>query len=379
MENFTFYNPTKLHFGRNVVGDLGKEITTFGKNILLLYGGGSVKKNGSYDDVMNQIKSVNARAFEYKGIKSNPIHTDIDNAAELGRMNNVDLIMAVGGGSVIDSAKAIAVTIPVNHSCWDFYEGKKTPEKAVPLIDILTLAATGTETNMFSVIQNDDKKFKTAIATPLIYPKHAYLDPQYTVSVPANYTAYGIVDLIAHCLELYFGKGDSTLSDKFIFSIIREAMEFGPALMNDLSDYDLRAKILLASTMALNGITFIGKESGDWGVHSIGHNLSVMYDIAHGASLSIVYPAWLKFHEVRLKDRIENLGRNLFQVNSAHATIDKLESFFTELTSPVRLSEYGTAPVNRDEVIDLLITNKAAGNYYSFNNEDYQQLVDLFF
>ena len=158
---------------------------------------------------MAQLNSINAEVFEYGGIKSNPVVEDVDAASRLGRNSNVDVVLAVGGGSVIDSAKIISITIPVSHSAWDFYSGLKRPEKAVPLIAVLTLAATGTEMNPFAVLQNHKSKQKLGWGNPLCFPKHSFLDPGFTVSVPKNYTAYGIADLIAHCLEAYFGKSDA--------------------------------------------------------------------------------------------------------------------------------------------------------------------------
>lgn len=377
MENFKYYSPTQLVFGKNVISELGKAVSRFGKRVLLVYGGGSVKRNGSYDDIKAQLNIKGAEVFEYSGIKPNPIYEDVDAAAKIGRKNKVDLILALGGGSVIDSAKAIAVTIPVNHSSWKFYDGSAVPKEAIPLIDILTLAATGTETNMFSVIQNDKLQIKTSLVHPLTYPKYAFLDPQYTQTVPANYTAYGIVDLIAHCFEVYFGKGDSTLSDKFIFSIVKEAVDFGPALMNDLTNYELRAKILLASTMALNGITMIGKERGDWGTHSIGHLLSLLFDMPHGASLSVVYPAWMKYHKNNAEERIALLGKNVFGVDTAEETIKAFEDFFKEIGSPIRLSDHDIGEDKHEDIFNLMKANKAGGFVYGFDEKGYRKMVEL--
>ncbi len=379
MENFTLELPTKLHFGKDVVNDLAEAIDEYGKKVLLVYGKGSIKRNGAYDDVVNQLKKINASVTEYYGIKSNPVFEDADKAAEAGRKNNVDIILAVGGGSVIDTAKAIAVTIPVNHSSWDFYKKKETPKKAIPLIDVLTLAATGTETNMFSVMQNDKTKSKISIITPLIFPQHAFLDPKYTISVPANYTAYGIVDLMAHSLEIFFGKTESSLSDRFAISILQEATEYGPKLMNNLNSYELRARIMLASTMALNGITTIGKGKGDWGAHAIGHVLSVLYDIPHGASLSITYPAWMKFHSDKAASRIIKLGQHLFNTNDIGETIEQFEKFFKSLGSPVKLEEMNITSNKKEEIINCLIKNRSKGFYYDFTGKDYKELIGMMF
>ena len=302
----------------------------------------------------------------------------MDAAAALGRKNQVDVVLAVGGGSVIDSAKIISITIPVDHSGWDFMKGKAKPETAIPLITVLTLAATGTEMNRFAVVQNNKTKEKLGYGDPLTYPKESFLDPAYTISVPANYTSYGITDLIAHSLEAYFGEGEASLSDRFVYAIIHEALENGPLLMKDPANYVLREKIMYAATNALNNLTFYGRKSGDWGVHSIGHVLSVLYDVPHGASLSIVYPAWLKLHLDRIPDRIAALGKNLFGTKTAEATINEMESFFRSIGSPVRLSEIRINTAERgEEIFQTLRFNKSGGNHHKLDDEDYRELIRL--
>ncbi|MFH0864609.1 MAG: iron-containing alcohol dehydrogenase [Bacteroidota bacterium] len=379
MENFILYNPTKLHFGQNVLNDLAKTLGKYGNKVLLIYGKNSIKENGIYAKVMSELKSMNAELCEYSGIKSNPVVEDVDFAARLGRNYNVDVVLAVGGGSVIDSAKIISITIPVSHSAWDFYSGLKKPSKAVPLLAVLTLAATGTEMNPYAVLQNHKTKQKLGWGNPLCYPKHSFLDPQFTFSVPKNYTAYGIADLIAHCFEAYFGKGDASLSDKIVFSVIHEAMEYGPALLKDLKNYELREKILYASTLALNGITLAGRNGGDWGVHDIGHVLSLLYDIPHGASLSIVYPAWLKIMKNRIPNRIYELGKALFNTENARETIIKTEEFFRHIECPVRLEEIGIGKENQQHMLDVMMMNKVTGMHHKLSNEDLAEILTLMF
>lgn len=378
MERFIMYNPVKLHFGRGVVDSLGNTISKYGIKVLLVYGGGSIKKNGIYDRVMQQLTKARVEVFEYSGIRPNPIIEDVDAASVLGREKQVEVILAVGGGSVIDSAKIISITIPVEHSGWDFIKDKATPKVAVPLISVLTLAATGTEMNRFAVVQNNLTKEKRGYGNLLTYPKESFLDPAYTLTVPADYTAYGITDLIAHCLESYFGEGESTLSDRFVYAIIREALDYGPKLMDDLQNYGLREKIMYAATNALNNLTAYGRKSGDWGVHSIGHVLSVLYDIPHGASLSIVYPAWLKLLKGKIPERIAELGENIFQTQSADGTIRELESFFMNIHSPVRLRELNiNAGAKGEEILRTLIHNKAGGNFHKLYEKDYLKLIRL--
>lgn len=378
MENFIAYNPTKLHFGKDVMDELGSVLKKFGTRILLVYGGGSIKKNGIYEKAIDQLKSINAEVFEYSGIKPNPIIEDVDAAAELGRKNRVDVILAVGGGSVIDSAKIISITIPVNHTGWDFYSGNAKPTKAIPLISVLTLAATGTEMNPFAVIQNKATQQKLGYGHDLIYNMHSFLDPQNTYTVPRDYTAYGIADIVAHCHEAYFGQGDASLSDRLVFSIIKEAIDYGKNLLDNLDNYDLRSNIMYAATMALNQSTMPGRVSGDWGVHSIGHILSLLYDTPHGASLTIVIPAWLKFHKDKIADRIVFLGKNLFGVNTADETIDAFESYFKSIDCPIRLSEIATGNESKEEILKVMNLNNVSGVNHKLNNEDHATILDLF-
>lgn len=379
MENFILYNPTKLHFGNNIINDLGKTISKYGNKVLLVYGKNSIKENGIYNQVKAQLNSINAEVYEYGGIKSNPVVEDVDAASRLGRNSNVDVVLAVGGGSVIDSAKIMALTIPVSHSAWDFYSGLKRPAKAVPIIVVLTLAASGSEMNSFAVLQNHKTKQKLGWGNPLCFPRHSFLDPSYTFSVPKNYTAYGIADLIAHCLEAYFGKGDASLSDRLVISIIKEAIDNGPPLLNDLKNYELREKILYASTLALNGITLAGRQSGDWAVHDIGHVLSLLYDLPHGASLTIAYPAWLKHMKNIIPERIASLGKDLFDVNTAEGTIMKLEDFFRKLECPVRLGDVGIIPEKKQQILDTLILNKVSGGNHKLSTDDLSDILQMMF
>ncbi|MBU1014196.1 MAG: iron-containing alcohol dehydrogenase [Bacteroidetes bacterium] len=378
MENFIMYNPTKLHFGKGVMNGLGNAVAEYGKRVLLVYGSGSIKKNGIYDKAIQQLKSINAEIFEYRGIRPNPIIEDVDAAAELGRKNKVDVILAVGGGSVIDSAKIISITIPVNHSGWDFYSGKAKPKSSIPLVSVLTLAATGTEMNPFAVVQNKATQQKLGYGSDHTYNRHSFLDPENTFSVSRDYTAFGIADLIAHSLEAYFGAGDATLSDKLVFAIINEARENGELLLNDLESYDLRAKIMYAATMALNQTTMYGRVSGDWGVHSIGHILSLLYDVAHGASLSIVIPAWMKFHKEKVSDRIAFLGQNVFGVKTADETIDAFEAYFKSIECPIRLSDIATGKESKAEILEVMNLNKVGGANHKLTNDDHAKILDLF-
>ncbi len=370
MENFTAHVPTAVHFGRGCVRELGDAALQLGKKALLMYGKGSVLRNRSYDHVKEQLDAAGIGIIEYSGIKSNPLSIDVDAAAHAGISNKVDFIVAVGGGSVIDSAKITAICIARKVKAWDVMKMKVENVTAIPLIAVLTLAATGTEMNPVAVLQNPETREKLGYRHPSVFPAHSFLDPSFTLSVPLNYTAYGIADLVAHCLEAWFGDGDASLSDRFIEAIIKEAMEYGPLLLKDPGNYDLRAKIMWAATNALNGITGYGRVNGDWGVHALGHVLSFLYDTPHGASLTVIYPAWLKKMKERIPERIADLGSRLFGAGDVDSSIEGLENFFRSLETPVRLAEAGISQGNYDEILELMNHNGCSGSAQKLDDAD---------
>lgn len=379
MQNFTAFIPTRLHFGHNVVSEIGNHASQIGNHALLVYGCGSTFRNGSYSDTVEKLKRCNVKVTEYGGIKPNPIVDDITKAAKLGRENGIDMVVAIGGGSVLDSAKVTAICVADDCDPWEVMTRKHQPQAAVPILAVLTLAATGTEMNPAAVIQNPHIKQKLGFRHELMYPTHSYLDPGYTLSVPRNYTAYGVVDLIAHCLEAWFGEGVASLSDRFTTAIIQEAIEYGPALMNDMRNLDLRSKIMWAATNALNNMTIYGRSSPDWGVHILAHSLSILYNTAHGATLSIIYPAWMKAMRDRAGDRIAQLSQNLFGTSSVDATIDFLEDFFVNLGSPIRCQDVGINLSCKQEILNLMNKNEAGGLNYKLSEAEREGILDYAF
>ncbi len=379
MKNFKIYNPVKLHFGKGVLTELPDAINEYGKNILLMYGKGSVIKNGYYKQLTDLLKKHNYTVSEYSGIKSNPVVEDVANAVEKGIAGKVDVIIALGGGSVIDSAKLAGVCIPDNLVPWDVVKSKVIPKKSIPVIAVLTLAATGTEMNPFAVIQNHKTEEKIGFGYPIMYPKHSFLDPEFTYTVSEEYTAYGISDIIAHCFENFFGKGDSPLADKFAGAIITETMRCAQTVFDEPDNYEARSNILLQSTCALNGITQYGKSGGDWGVHSIGHVLSLLYDMPHGASLSVVYPAWFKLFKNRIPERLSFLSQMIFNHSDAEQFIEDMKSFYLSLNCPVSLKSEGFAASEKEIIYFMLVQNKASGNHYKLSEDDLKQIVEFMF
>jgi hypothetical protein len=379
MERFTVYNPTRLHFGAGVIDNLGKRAARYGKKILLLYGKGSVVKFGYYDQVIKQLEAAGISIVEYSGIKPNPIIEDVRNATELGKKEGVEAVVALGGGSVIDSAKIIALAIASGYDGWDIMNHNEKPTSSLPLLCVLTLAATGTEMNGAAVVQDHKTGKKIGYVSELAFPVESYLDPTFTVSVPKNYTAYGIVDLIAHALEAYFGAGEPPVIDQITFAIIKDAMHWGPKLLNNLDNVELRANIMLDATLALNGLTRYGKKNGDWAVHGLGHEISLLFDTAHGATLSIAYIAWLRLQKERIPERIIKLGKNVFGVDTVDDTINSLKTFFSSIQSPVKLSEAGIDFEQRQKIIDQMHKNEVSGMHHKLSTEDRERIVDYMF
>ncbi len=384
MENFQYYNPTKILFGKDVVDQLCNEAELYGNKALIIIGQGSVKRNGLYARVLSLLNICGMHHVTYEGIKSNPIIQDAEEATKLAKAENVDMIIAIGGGSVIDTAKAVSMGFFVDHPVWDFYLQKSArPTQALPLINILTLAATGTEMNSATVLQDDASGMKKGYSAPCLFPKVSFLDPSYTLSVPLNYTAYGIADLISHSLEQFFGKGDSPLSDLYTASVIKLAIEYGEKLMNEPNNFEYRSQIMWLATNALNGTLKAGKNSGDWGVHGLEHTLSVLYDIPHGAGLSIVYPAWLKFHQPKINNKLAFLAKEAFGVaekdedKAAGIFIEELEKFFKTLNTPTRLQEAEILKSDVKKIIDNFKLNKVSGSVYSLDEKSYDGILDL--
>ncbi len=376
MKNFVAYNPVQLHFGKNVTDRLGAVASEYGNKVLLVYGRNSAKKYGYYQRITGDLAKANLEITEFSGIRPNPLASDVDRAVALAREKGIEVIVALGGGSVIDSAKIMSVCIPENLKAWDVMTGMAKPTKNIPLITVLTLAATGTEMNDAAVLQDFDAGAKRGLKNPLNFPKHSFLDPSFTATVSRDYTAYGIADLIAHSLEAFFGDSEVSLVDSFVADIIKDAMHWAPLVLDAPDNYEYRANIMLDATFALNGVTLYGRTMGDWGVHAIGHVLSLLYDIPHGATLSIAYPAWLKFMKKRIPERISKLGELLFGTSSPDVTIDELIKFFVFIKSPVNLTDVNIDNSKKAEILNQLIKNRASGMVHFLKKEDLEQIVN---
>ena len=377
MENFTVYNPVKLHFGRNATDNLGKIAKEYGSKALLIYGKSSAKKYNYLEKIKSKLNESKVEIVEYSGIKSNPIVDNARKAIELAQKENISLIVAVGGGSVIDTAKVVSACIPDKIDPWDLMKGIENAKNSIPLLAVLTLAATGTEMNPFAVLQNHETNEKIGFGSELMFPRHSFLNPEFTYSVSANYTSYGIADIIAHSFETYFGYGKSPLSERFAANIVVETLKFGPLVLSEPKNYDYRANIMWQATCALNGTTSHGKAGGDWGVHDMGHILSLLYDVPHGASLSIIYPAWLEIFKNKIPKEISKLGDLIFGTKDIDMFIEKLRIFFVSINCPISLKDFGINDDKKPEILERFIKNKVSGFNYKLNVEDYNKILSL--
>ena len=380
MENFTVYNPTKLHFGVGVISNIHQSLKKYGKKALIIYGKGSVKKYGYLDALKKQLNLSKTEYVEYGGIKPNPVIDDVRKAVEVAKNEKIDFIIAIGGGSVIDSAKMINLSYANNIDAWDIMTYREIPKKRVPLITVLTIAATGSEMNGAAVLQNPKTMQKIGYASELNYPDESFLDPSLTLTVPKDQTINGIVDLIAHSLEAFFAYGDAPLSDRFIAQVIIEAMDFAEPLLNNLKNITLRERMMWTATVALNGTLYAGKaSSGDWGVHALGHTISMLYDTPHGQTLSIMYPAWLKHFKAKIPERIAKLGKLITANKNTNEdqTIEIIENFFKKIGAPTRLQDINLTENHKKQILELLIKNKVSGMNFSLDEKDYEKILNF--
>ena len=378
MENFSYYNPTKLIFGKGQLEQLRKELKEYGKNVLLVYGGGSIKKNGLYDEVTRVLKEEGADMHELSGVEPNPRLATVKKGIELCARHEIDFLLAVGGGSVIDCTKAIAAGAKYDGDPWDIFSKKTTAKDALPFGTILTLAATGSEMNPDSVITNWETNEKYVWGSDVTHPKFSILDPENTFTVPENQTVYGMVDMMSHVFEQYFHHVSNTpYQDRMCESLLRTVIETAPKLINDLENYELRETILYTGTIALNGMLSMGAR-GDWATHNIEHAVSAVYDIPHAGGLAILFPNWMRHTLSENPARMKQLAVRVFDVEEAGKTdeeialegIDKLSAFWTSLGAPNRLADYDINDEQLDTIADKAMANGTFGQFKSLNKED---------
>lgn len=397
MQDFIYYAPTKVAFGRDSLSHLGGMLQSQGcKKVLLHYGGTSAEKSGLLDKVRAILKEQNIAFVELGGVVPNPRISKVYEGIALAKKEGVDFLLAVGGGSVIDSTKAISYGLANSFDVWELYEGKRRAEGAMPIGVVLTLSAAGSEMSNSSVISDDEKGLKRGYGDNLCRPKFAIMNPEYTMSLPAYQTACGTVDIMMHTMERYFIQGETMeLTDGLAESLIKTVMEAGRNLLKHPNDYDARANIMWASSLSHNGLTGCGGGNGDWATHRLEHELSAMFDVAHGAGLASLWGSWARYVLDGALGRFKKFAVNVMGVcpsctksgeqKSDRAIalegIEKAEAFFKELGMPTKISDFGielTEEQLRQLAKNCSITaNDALGNVKVLKEADMYEIFKM--
>ncbi|QBP40276.1 iron-containing alcohol dehydrogenase [Paenisporosarcina antarctica] len=382
MNIFLQHNPTKLYFGKGQISQLSGEIGQ--KKVLVVYGGGSIKQNGVYEDVMTELEKAGATIYELPGVEQNPRLTTVHKGVEICKFEAIDILLAVGGGSVIDCTKAIAVGAKYDGDVWDLITQKTPIESALPIGTVLTLGATGSEMNPISVISNWKTKDKIGWGSSHVFPRFSILDPTYTYSVSRKQTTYAIVDSMSHALEHYFHRTKNTpMIDGFIESLLRTAIGTGPKLLEDLTSYDHRETMMYISTTAFNETLSNGTDGGDWATHRIEHAISAVYDIPHGGGLAILFPNWLEHVLEEDPSRAKMLAMNVFGISDegksdlevAREGAKALRSFWNSLDAPNRLSDYDIDDHDIELIIDKTFVKPGVGTYKELDRDNVRDIL----
>jgi alcohol dehydrogenase YqhD (iron-dependent ADH family) len=381
MINFDYLIPTEIIFGKGEIKKLEKKIKNFNR-ILFVWGGGSIKRIGIYEKIIDALKDKTY--FELSGIKPNPRLSSVKKGISICRKNNIDFILAVGAGSVIDCSKAIAAGVYYQGDVWDLFMKKSVVEKTLPIGTVLTLAATGSEMNASSVISNEETQQKLPITSNHLRPKFSILDPTYTMTVPRIHTAAGIVDIMSHVLEQYFDNTKGAyLQDRLAEGILKTCIKYGPIVLKNPDDYEARANIMWAGSLALNGLLLSGKQ-GDFATHKISHAVSAMYDLTHGASLAILFPNWMQYVMKENIDQFIEYAENVWNIphteekkDIASLGIDKTREFFCLLEMPKKFSEVNISDEKFGEIATQAVYFGEIGNFKKLKKDDILRILTL--
>ncbi|MBC2575754.1 iron-containing alcohol dehydrogenase [Peptostreptococcus canis] len=385
MYNFKYEVGTKIFFGRNQIVNIGKEIKMYSDKVLIVYGGGSIKKNGIFDATIEQLRINNIEYFELGGVDPNPRIESVREGAKICKEKGINAILAVGGGSSIDCAKAISAATKYDGDAWDIVINKKLIKNAIPVFSILTLAATGSEMNGNSVISDYKNNLKLGTRSPLLIPKASILDPEYTYSVPHKHTAAGTADIISHTFENYFTSEEGGyLQARMAEAILKTCFHYGPIACREPENYEARANLMWASSWAINGLISDGV-ANNWSVHPMEHELSAFYDVTHGEGLAILTPAWMRYV---LNDKTVNkfveYGTNVWGIDSsldkfdiANTAIDMTQEFFTkELGIPSSLSELRIDNKYFDKMATQAVRGETIKGFIELTAEDVRKIYE---
>jgi alcohol dehydrogenase YqhD (iron-dependent ADH family) len=381
MLNFDYLIPTEIIFGKGRIKNLHNMIKNY-KRILFTWGGGSIKRTGVYNNVVNALEDKTY--FELSGIKPNPRLSTVKKGITICREKNIDFVLAVGGGSVIDCSKAIAAGVYYPGDVWDLFIKKATIKKALPVGSVLTLAASASEMNASAVISNEKTHQKLAITSKYLRPKFSILDPTYTMTVPKTNTAAGVVDIMSHVFEQYFDSTEGAyLQDRLAEGILKTCIKYGPIVLENSNDYEARANIMWAGSLALNGLLLSGK-AGDFASHKIAHAVSAVYNLTHGVCLAVLFPNWMRYVMNENIDKFVEYTKNVWDApkagdkkDIADFGIQKTREFFCSLEMPKRFSEVGIG----DEKYEMMATQAVyfgeIGTFKRLKKEDVLKILKL--
>lgn len=384
MNSFRYYNPVRVYFGENAVSKLKRELPKYGEKVLLTYGGGSIKRNGIYDAVRQTLLEAGKKVFELSGIMPNPRTEKVYEGIKICKRERIDLILAVGGGSVIDCAKAIAIGSKAEKDFWEaFYVKHEKPTDALPFGVVLTVAATGSERDNIAVITNWADNAKVAYGHELMYAQFAILDPTYTYSLPKEQLICGSVDILSHVFEVYFSRDDkNNVSDDLAEAIMKNIIVNLNVALENPHDYVARSNLMWDSSLAISGLLSLGKET-DWQAHEIEHAMSALFDIAHGAGLAVVHPNYLKYIYKKAPEKFARYAVNIWHISPAGKTTEKLAlegieatgQYFREIGAPTTLGEVGIQEADIDQIAEKTLLVR--GSYAQMTALDIKKILKM--
>lgn len=382
MENFEYQAGTRILFGKGQIGRLSEVVKQYGTKVLLCYGGGSIRRSGLYDEIFRLLDGC--EILDLGGIAPNPRIDSVREGVRICREHDVDVVLAVGGGSVIDCAKAVSAAVFHDGDPWEMITSGTLTEKALPIVAVLTIAATGSEYDAGAVISNPVTCEKLGYNSPLIQPAVSILDPSFSFSVSAGQSAAGAVDIISHLLEQYFTSGSSYLSDQFLTGALKCAIKYALVVIEHPDDYEARAELMWLSSLACNGILSLGGVYSGWSCHAIEHELSAFHDVTHGVGLAIITPRWMR-HVLNegTVSRFVSYGTSVWGIDGtldpfeiAGEAIDKTEAFFRSLGVPMSLSDLGIGSGHFDEMASRAVETGGLGwAYVPLSEDDVKQIL----
>lgn len=385
MNNFVYHNPTRIIFGKGTFENIGKELKSSGiKKVLLLYGQQSILRNGVFDRVTGSLEQAGVSFYVLGGVQPNPLLEKVNEGIEKVHSENAEAILAVGGGSVFDSAKAIAAGVLYDGDVWDFFDGKTRIKAALPVYGILTLSATGSEMNGNAVITRPEEQKKWGIGSRYLYPVLSIIDPTLQATLPSQQTVNAAADILSHVFELYFdGTKDVEIMQEYSEAIIRTVMKNVKKLLSNAEDYEARAQMAWAATLALNNSNGTGRSGGDWATHDIEHSLSAFFNVAHGSGLAILTPAWMSYVYKEDIDTFARFADKIFGITNgsaeenARAGIEAYKSFLKEIGAPVSLQEIGVTADDLNKMAENAVLQGPLGRLKKLSQSDVLEIYKL--